>query len=184
MGKTTKTDRKVRTHDGMEKVEADFTLIVPIGEIDALVGKPRNPEECAIAVGAKRLFGCTFASVGVSRATFALMDPDGVRRLYVFSVPKQTRKAIENYDETGVIPLGGFRFGPIKRADSAAYRKELNDKRQLEGYVPANPKGAHPQRITLVDPDAVVEATPAVRKAPTRDGRSVNRGSTFQPVNA
>jgi hypothetical protein len=87
-------------------------LLMPTQE-DISGAKRRDPKACALHNAACRMYNVPNCLIGGRTAYIPQKDAKG--RMFIAKVTAQiaTRKAIQQFDKTGKMPLGGFRFSPI-----------------------------------------------------------------------
>lgn len=98
-------------------VEADTPVVVLVTEKDVEHAIPHDPRNCAIAESCRRL-GAREAVVGASVAYIVRQTPEGEWVAVKYTVPKGTRRAIDRFDVSGVMPAKGFRLSPVKPSET------------------------------------------------------------------
>lgn len=123
----------------LEDLAYGSSLIVSPTKEDEKNACPTNPYQCVLAQWGRRVSGGAPAQIGRDKAIIPMMVK-GRLKMFRCKVPTATREAIDEYDRTGVFPLGGFVFKgipPSETLDSERSRKKRH--RERWGSVPQNP---------------------------------------------
>lgn len=101
---------------------------------DIKTAKRQDPRACALHNAACRMFDIPNCAIGGRWAYIPQRDAKGKHYIARMQAPTETRKAIQKFDKTGVMPEGGFRFVPI--APSHQYKaKNAYNKEWMKGKV-------------------------------------------------
>lgn len=120
-----------------EKIKHEI-LLMPTPE-DIKGGKISDPKGCALHNAACRMYDIPNCAIGPRISFIPQRDHKG--ELYIARVAASgaTRRAIIKFDRSGKMPLGGFRFLPLAKADTYAGKEMQNAK-----YLARIAKGGGP----------------------------------------
>lgn len=102
-------------------------LVIPNGT-DVKRAKRGDPSNCALSQACKRAYNSKAVLFLRSQAYIDLPSSHGNRRIYRFTLGRETREAIAEFDKTGTFPEKGFRLaapsaGKRMKALRAYFRK-------------------------------------------------------------
>jgi hypothetical protein len=103
-------------------------LLMPTEE-DISGATRRDPKACALHNAACRMYNIPNCLIGGRTAYIPQKDAKG--RMYIAKMTAQdaTRKAIRQFDKTGKMPLGGFRFTPMTPSNKTDATKVYEQRR-------------------------------------------------------
>lgn len=99
-------------------------MLFPLDQ-DIQEGVCGDPMLCALSQSAMRMMGASAAWVGNTIAYFVVKiegEPFALR----FEIAPNTRRAIEEFDATGKMPVEGFAFIPVRQSDRLAAKRDKN----------------------------------------------------------
>lgn len=137
-----------RFFEGLPVKDAQKPLLIVADKRDARGAVPGDPHQCVIARACGRLFNSSALVILRWAAYVDLPNEKGERELLRFHVPPPTRRAIVEFDKTGVFPPGGFELRPFCKSlklDASRQR----DKRRRTAIL----KGAHKPRASRRQPE-------------------------------
>ena len=134
----------------VEKIKHEIVLLPSASDIKR--GKRNNPRACALHNAACRMFDIPNCAIGGRWAYIPQRDHRGKYYIARMQATEATQRAIQKFDRTGVIPVGGFHFRPI----APSHRYEVKNAYQAERRQSLK-SGAHKKRKMTKR-----------RKAPTR----------------
>lgn len=133
---------------GMPLKEAEADLYIHITAEEAVGGAPGDPENCAIAMSCRRVFGST--AVVIMRS-IAYVDLEGT--VYRFQVPKATlEKIIRPIDAGLTAEPGMYRLkkpGVNKTLEQQHVRNAKRDARLKAQGKPTRPVKRYPPRFVM-----------------------------------
>ena len=97
-------------------VVADTPIVVDVTQEDIDHAIPLDPRNCAIAESCRRL-GAREAVIGATVAYVVTQLASGEIVAMKYGVPKATRRAIDRFDISGVMPRKGFRLSRMKPSE-------------------------------------------------------------------
>lgn len=109
-----------KTWPVVEKIKHEIVLFP--NKADAKKAKRKDPLACALHNAACRMFDIPNCAIGGRWAYIPQKDAKGKFYIARVQATQETQRAIRNFDRTGTMPLGGFRF--IAIAPSHTYKKK------------------------------------------------------------
>lgn len=117
---------------------------------DIACAKPRDPDACAISRCATRESGGIPAKIGGTIAWIPMRDAKGKITVWRCRVTPATRRAIDEFDRTGIFPPGGFEFKGISPSNTVDC-KRATEKRSRERWNNFRPGAGTQKRLSLRD---------------------------------
>jgi len=112
-----------------ENVKHEIVL-VPTKE-DIRGAKRRDPRACALHNAACRMYDIPNCLIGGRTAYIPQKDERGRMYIAKMHASTKTRKAIQKFDLTGEMPLGGFHFVPLPKSNKQEAMKVYEKRRYL-----------------------------------------------------
>lgn len=146
------TNHKINRMHELPKADADFPLRIVLSEYDLPAAKPRDAENCEIALACKRQFDTPFVHIMRSRAYVALPASDGapVRgkmglwKMFRFQLTSESRNRVIEVDtEAAVAGPMMVDLVPVKESEKFGNKSSKNERfREPTGVIrKGNPGG-------------------------------------------
>lgn len=167
-----------RTYQGLRVREAKHDIILRVTDDDVAAAKRRDPENCALAQCAKRMFH-------VPRAIFFRQicyvqlpeEKTGEQVLYRFLVSSKARRDIVKFDLTGEVAPGGYHLLAPRASNTLNAMSEYNREHPRSSWPKrgATLKGTR-KTLADVDPDWLRNGTGMVHFEAAKVKRGSRRG--------
>ena len=123
----------------------DHTIVIHPNGADIKSGERHEPNACALAHAACRLFDVPAAVIGLKFAYIPQRDEQGRPYIARVMASKATQEAIKSFDKRGSLPKAGFVFRSVPPSERLVYSR-----RRKKEWRDAHPEYPRLHKLTNV----------------------------------